>query len=60
MQDTEIDVIIVEGDLDQQRLFARILSRAGFHVAIADNMRDGIERINFFSPRVVLCIHELP
>lgn len=60
IQNTEIDVTIVEEDLDQQRLFARVLSRAGFRVAVADNMRDGIERINIDMPRVVLCSNELP
>ncbi len=61
LADTEpVDVCIIADDPDQQRLIDRLLDRAGFCVATAQDAREGMDLINHQRPKVILCDYGLP
>jgi len=55
-----VDVCIIEDDLDQRRLIARILENAGFTLIIGRDCAQGLDLISRERPQVVLCDYELP
>lgn len=56
----DIDVCVLEDDLDQQRLIARVLDNRGLTVSAAADAMQGLEAVARARPKVILCDVELP
>jgi len=57
---TGVKVLLVEDNLDNQRLERRILERAGVIVEIAENGAEALEYLKAFNPQVVLMDINMP
>lgn len=57
---TNIDVLIIADDKDQQTLLARVLQRVQVSSITADTHQQGIYQLNTLSTKVVICDYDLP